>query len=63
MSDEIKVGDLAAYWPDMPDLADGIDRFAEHPIAGAPAPSVFEGLVDDYEFAVAQAGCLGGVEL
>lgn len=35
---------LAADWPAMPDLADGVDHFAEHPVAGEPelAPSVPE---------------------
>ena len=30
--------ELAAAWPDMPDLTDGVDRFDHHPIAGEPPP-------------------------
>lgn len=30
------VAELAANHPDMPDLADGVDRFAQYPIAGEP---------------------------
>lgn len=28
------VSDLAAQWPDMPNLTDGVDRFSQYPIAG-----------------------------
>lgn len=28
--------DLDKYWPKMPDLADGVDMFAQYPIAGGP---------------------------
>jgi hypothetical protein len=31
-------GDLDDVWPAMPDLTGGVDRFAEHPIAGEPEP-------------------------
>ncbi len=28
--------DLEAFWPIMPDLEDGIDRFSQYPISGEP---------------------------
>lgn len=40
------VGDLADAWPDMPDLTDGVDHFAEHPIVGEPPPKSDEKLTD-----------------
>lgn len=32
----VDVRELAAEWPDLPDLDGGIDRFAQHPVAGEP---------------------------
>lgn len=31
--------ELGEHWPDMPNIEGGVDRFAEHPIAGEPEPS------------------------
>lgn len=31
------VAALADYWPEMPDLPDGVDHFAHHPVAGGHA--------------------------
>lgn len=28
--------DLAGIWPQMPDLSDGVDRFAQYPVVGEP---------------------------
>jgi hypothetical protein len=32
------MAEFSAAWPDMPDLADGVDLFAEHPVSGEPEP-------------------------
>jgi hypothetical protein len=39
--------ELAKHWPDMPDLTDGVDHFAEHPIAGEPMDDDFDDDLDD----------------
>lgn len=28
--------DLAGFWPELPDLSDGVDRFEQYPVAGEP---------------------------
>lgn len=38
--DALDPATLADAWPDMPNLTDGVDRFAEHPIAGEPPPII-----------------------
>lgn len=30
--------ELERLWPGMPDLPDGKDMFAEHPVSGTPVP-------------------------
>lgn len=66
------IAELAAHWPDMPDLAGGVDRFAEYPVAGEPpltsadapatVPSVIEAVAEDYAQLMCM-GDLGGVEI
>jgi hypothetical protein len=37
------IEELAALWPAMPDLPDGVDHFAEHAVTGKPDPDVARG--------------------